>query len=125
MGVVVRFVFVYLFLAVIGGAQAAELNTASYPAHSIRIIIPLAPGSGADNAVRIITQKMSQNMGQGFIVENLPGAAGLIGADKVAKAKPDGYTLGGFNDSILTMVPNVNPKLPWNPIKDFASISWL
>ncbi|MEI7565362.1 MAG: tripartite tricarboxylate transporter substrate-binding protein, partial [Burkholderiaceae bacterium] len=60
---------------------------------------------------------------QGFIVENLPGAAGLIGADKVAKAKPDGYTLGGFNDSILTMVPNVNRKLPWNPIKDFAPIS--
>ena len=118
-----RFVYVYLFLAIIGGAQAAELNTASYPTHPIRIIIPLAPGSGADNAVRIITQKMGQNMGQGFIVENLPGAAGLIGADKVAKAKPDGYTLGGFNDSILTMVPNVNRKLPWHPIKDFAPIS--
>ena len=113
----------FILLASAGYGHAAEPNINSYPTHAIRIIIPLAPGSGADNAIRIITQKMSQNMGQAFIIENLPGAAGLIGADKVAKASPDGYTLGGFNDSILTMVPNVNRKLPWHPIKDFAPIS--
>ena len=57
-----------------------------YPKKPIRLIIPLAAGSAVDNAARIVTTKMAQNMGQAFVIENLPGAAGLSGADKVAKA---------------------------------------
>jgi tripartite-type tricarboxylate transporter receptor subunit TctC len=95
----------------------------NYPNKPIRIIIPLAAGNSIDSAVRILTQKMSQSMGQSFVIETLPGAAGIIGTDKVAKSPPDGYTLGAFNDSILTMVPNFPNKIPWDPIKDFDPIS--
>jgi tripartite-type tricarboxylate transporter receptor subunit TctC len=95
----------------------------AYPNKPIKLIIPLAAGSAVDNAARIITQKMSQSMGQAFVIENLPGAAGLSGADKVAKAAPDGYTLGGFNDSIMTMVPNLNRNTPWDIVKDFEPVS--
>ena len=95
----------------------------AYPSKPIRLIIPLAAGSAVDNAARIVAQKMSVNMGQSFVIENQPGASGVIGASNVAKAAPDGYTLGGFNDSIMTMVPNMNPKMPWDILKDFEPIS--
>lgn len=95
----------------------------SYPNKPIRMIVPLAAGSAVDNAARIVTQKMAQNMGQGIVIENQAGAAGLIGADRVAKAAPDGYTIGGFNDSIMTMLPNLQPKMPWDILKDFEPVS--
>ncbi|MBC5764584.1 Bug family tripartite tricarboxylate transporter substrate binding protein [Ramlibacter albus] len=94
-----------------------------YPTKPIRIIVPLAAGSAVDNAARIVAERMSRNMGQGIVIENKPGAAGLIGATDVAKAAPDGYTLGGFNDSIMTMVPNMTAKMPWDILKDFEPVS--
>ncbi len=94
-----------------------------YPTKPIRMIVPLAAGSAVDAAARIITQKMSQNMGQSIVIENLPGASGLIGADRVAKAAPDGYTIGGFNDSIMTMLPNLQTKMTWDILKDFEPVS--
>ena len=95
----------------------------AYPNKPIRMIVPLAAGSAVDNAARIVAQKMSQNMGQGIAIENQAGAAGLIGADRVAKAAPDGYTIGGFNDSIMTMLPNLQAKMPWDIVKDFEPVS--
>ena len=94
-----------------------------YPNKPIRMIVPLAAGSAVDVAARLLAQKMGANMGQTFVVENVVGAAGIIGAGQLAKAAPDGYTIGGFNDSILTMVPNLNPNTPFNPVTDFAHIS--
>src|ERR1700686_3139886 len=100
-------------------AQAQQ----GYPNKPIRMIIPLAAASAVDNAARIVTQKMSANMGQQFVIENVPGAAGLIGTAQVAKAAPDGYTIGGFNDSIMTMLPNMPTKPSWDILKDFEPIS--
>jgi len=94
-----------------------------YPRKPILMVVPLQAASAVDNAARIVAQKMSQNMGQAVIVENQPGAAGLIGAERVAKAAPDGYVIGGFNDSIMTMVPNTYAKMPWDPVRDFAPVS--
>jgi tripartite-type tricarboxylate transporter receptor subunit TctC len=94
-----------------------------YPNKPIRMIVPLAAGSAVDVAARLLAQKMGANMGQTIVVENIVGAAGIIGAGQLAKAAPDGYTIGGFNDSILTMVPNLNPNTPFNPVTDFAHIS--
>ena len=94
-----------------------------YPNRPIRMIVPLAAASSVDNAARIVTQKMSESLGQPIAIINQPGASGVIGADQVARALADGYTLGGFNDSILTMVPVTMPKVPWDPMKDFAFIS--
>jgi tripartite-type tricarboxylate transporter receptor subunit TctC len=87
------------------------------------MIVPLAAGSAVDNAARIVAQKLAQNLGQSIVIDNRPGAAGLIGAGEVAKAAPDGYTLGGFNDSIMTMLPNMNAKMPWDILKDFEPVS--
>ena len=95
----------------------------SYPTKPIQMIVPLAAASAVDNAARILAQRMSQNIGQAIVVENQPGAAGLIGAERVAKAAPDGYTLGGFNDSIMTMLPNLHPTMPWDILKDFEPVS--
>ena len=74
---------------------AAATNAAAqgYPSKPIRMIVPLAAASAVDNAARIVTQKMSANMGQSFVIENVPGAAGLIGTKQVATAVPDGYTI--------------------------------
>ena len=102
---------------VLAGAQAA------YPNRPITMIVPLAAGSAVDAAARIVTQKMSANIGQQIIIENQPGAAGLIGAERVARAAPDGYTLGGFNDSIMTMLPNLYPKMTWDILRDFEPVS--
>ena len=73
----------------------------NYPDRPIKMIVPLAAASAVDVAARIVTQKMADNMGQQFVILNQPGASGLIGAEAVARAEPDGYTIGGFNDSIM------------------------
>ena len=99
------------------GAQSA------YPERPIHMIIPLAAASAVDNAARIVAQRMAINMGREIVIENQPGAAGLIGAEKVAKAAPDGYTIGAFNDSIMTMLPNLYPKMPWDILRDFEPVS--
>jgi tripartite-type tricarboxylate transporter receptor subunit TctC len=104
-------------------APAGAYAQAAYPNRPIKLIVPLAAGSAVDNAARIVVQKMSANIGQNIVVENLVGASGLIGADRVAKSTPDGYTLGGFNDSIMTMLPQVKLDMPWDILRDFAPIS--
>ena len=95
----------------------------SYPQKPIKMIIPLAAGSAVDNAARVLTIKMAENMGQAFVIENIAGSSGLIGAERVARAAPDGYTIGGYNDSVLTMVPHMMAKMPWNALTDFEPIS--
>jgi len=95
----------------------------SYPNKPIRMIVPLGAGTAVDVAARLLAQKMSENMGQPIVVENITGAAGSIGSDRLAKSAPDGYTIGGFNDSVLTMVPHLNANTPYNPVSDFAHIS--
>ena len=114
-----------LALALLAGLCACSLAQAqgAWPSKPIRMIVPLAAGSAVDNAARIVAQKMGQNLGQSIVIDNKPGAAGLIGAGEVAKAAPDGYTLGGFNDSIMTMLPNMHAKMPWDIVKDFEPVS--
>jgi tripartite-type tricarboxylate transporter receptor subunit TctC len=95
----------------------------AYPDRPIKMVVPLAAASAVDVAARIVTQKMSENMGQQFVILNQPGASGLIGAEQVARAEPDGYTIGGFNDSIMTMVPNLQSKMRWDILRDFEPVS--
>lgn len=95
----------------------------AYPNKPIKVIVPLAAGSAVDNAARIVMQKISTNIGLGIAIENQAGASGMIGADKVAKSAPDGYVWGGFNDSIMTMLPNLQSHIPWDIQKDFEPIS--
>ncbi len=101
----------------------AALAQSGYPRKPILMLVPLQAASAVDNAARVVAQKMSENMGQPIVIENQPGAAGLIGAERVAKATPDGYVIGGFNDSIMTMLPNVHAKMPWDILRDFEPVS--
>ncbi len=110
--------------AVAAGLLAAALPCAAqdYPAKPILMVMPLQAGSAVDVMMRIVAQKMSDNLGRQVVVENQPGAAGLIGAERVKRAAPDGYTIGALNDSILTMIPNVR-QVPYDPTKDFVPVS--
>jgi tripartite-type tricarboxylate transporter receptor subunit TctC len=92
-----------------------------YPEKPILMLMPLQAGSAVDVMVRIVAQKMSESMGRPIVIENQPGAAGMIGAERVKRAAPDGYTVGVLNDSILTMIPNIRP-VPYDPLKDFAPV---
>lgn len=115
--------FAAVAVSVLACAAPMEVLAQAYPAKPIRMVVPLAAASAVDNAARIVTQKMSANMGQQIVVENLPGASGAIGAERVARAPPDGYTIGGFNDSIMTMLPNMAATLPWDILRDFEPVS--
>jgi tripartite-type tricarboxylate transporter receptor subunit TctC len=108
-------------LALIAGSSVLAQTT--YPDRPIRMIVPLAAASAVDVAARIVTQKMADNMGQQIVIVNQPGASGSIGAEQVARAEPDGYTIGGFNDSIMTMVPNLQSNMRWDIQKDFEPVS--
>lgn len=108
-------------LALIAGSSAVAQT--SYPDRPIKMIVPLAAASAVDVAARIVTQKMAENIGQQIVIINQPGASGLIGAEQVARAEPDGYTIGGFNDSIMTMVPNLQSSMRWDILRDFEPVS--
>lgn len=104
----------------VASAQApAPLN---YPAKTVRMVVGFAPGGGVDVMARFFSQKLGESLGQSFIVENRPGAGSNIGADHVAKAAPDGYTLLMAIAS-LTINVSLYSKLTYDPVKDFTAIS--
>ena len=118
----------HLLALALAAAVASPLVTAQerYPSRPVTIILPLAAGSASDVAVRVIAEKLAESMQQGFPVENAPGAAGLIGTERVMKAKPDGYTLAALNNSITTILPNIQPdKTRFDTLRDFVPISGL
>ena len=94
----------------------------SWPAKPIRVVVPFAPGGGADIIARILGQKMSETWGQQVLVDNRAGASGNIGAEIVAKAPPDGYTLL-MASSALAINPNLYKSVPYDAVRDFAPIS--
>jgi tripartite-type tricarboxylate transporter receptor subunit TctC len=112
-----------ILIAALAAGSFGAMAQSTYPSRPIQMIIPLAAASAVDNAARILAQRMSDNMGQAIVIENQPGAAGLIGTDRVAKAAPDGYVIGGFNDSIMTMLPNLYTTMSWDILRDFEPIS--
>jgi tripartite-type tricarboxylate transporter receptor subunit TctC len=87
----------------------------SYPAKTVTIVVPFPPGGGTDVGARLIAQKLSAKWGQSVVIENKGGAAGILGVDLVAKAKPDGYTLLVGNVGTQSVNPSLYAKLPYNP----------
>ena len=110
-------------MALIAACMPALCGAQNYPGRSILMMMPLQAGSSVDVGMRIVTQKMSENMGQQIVIDNQPGAAGLIGTERFMRSSPDGYTLATLNDSILTMIPNLYKKVAYDPLKSFAPIS--
>ena len=95
----------------------------NYPSRQIRLVVPFAAGGPADLLARVIADEMSKDLGQQVFVDNRPGANTIIGAELVAKADPDGYTLLMAIDGTLVMNPFLYSKLSYDPFKDFAPIS--
>src|SRR5919197_2834826 len=109
---------------------AAFISTAAqaqgtWPSKPIRLIAPFPPASTADVIGRVLGQKMSQRLGQPVVVDNRVGASGNIGADAIAKAAPDGYTVGIVTSSTHAVAVSLTSKLPYDPLKDFTPIAML
>ena len=111
-------------LAICVLALATPVAAQTWPARAVRIIVPFAPGGGVDTVTRFLAQKLTEQVGSTFVVENRPGAAGVLGAELAAKAPPDGHTL--FTSAPeFSINPSVRSKLPYDPFRDFAYISQL
>ena len=108
-------------LSFVGAVSSAY---AAYPDHAIRVIVPFAPGGSTDIVTRIVTNKMSEILGQSIVVDNKGGAGGAIGAQEAARAKPDGYTLSIATVSTLAVNPACKPTgLGYDPFKDFTPVT--
>ena len=99
-------------------------QTAAYPSKPVRLIVPYAPGGSSDIIARLYAQRLSETMGQTFVVDNRPGAGGTIGTDITAKSTPDGYTLL-LQDMPHTINPAVYGRVPYDPIRDFEPVTLL
>jgi tripartite-type tricarboxylate transporter receptor subunit TctC len=104
-------------------AAHAQNSAAAYPNKTIKLLIPFPAGGATDILGRTLAQKLSTALGQQVIVENKPGAGGTIGADTVAKATPDGYTILMATSSTHSIAPAINPKMPYDALADFAPIA--
>ena len=104
-------------------ACAQDVEAANYPNRPIHIIVPFPPGGPTDILSRIVAKEMTASWGQTVVIENRPGADTTIGAEVVAKADPDGYTLLAAMDSTMVLNPLVKKELPYDPVRDFEPIS--
>jgi tripartite-type tricarboxylate transporter receptor subunit TctC len=111
--------------AALGLAAAAPAMAQGFPNKPITIVVPFAAGGGTDIAARIIAPKMAELLGQNVIIENVAGAGGNVGTNRVAKAAPDGYTILMGTISTHAINPAVFKSMPHDPVKDFAPISLL
>jgi tripartite-type tricarboxylate transporter receptor subunit TctC len=107
----------------IAAAFGSALAQDAYPTKSVTMVVPFPPGGGTDTGARWIAQKLSEKWGQPVVVDNKPGAAGMIGADLVSRAKPDGYTIMMANAQTVAINPSLYKKLPYNPDTAFVPIS--
>lgn len=101
---------------------AAAAFAQSYPQRAVRIVVPYPPGSGTDIVARVLGQRLTESLGQPVVVENRPGAGAIVGVDAVAKAAPDGYTVGIADTGPLAINPSLYAKLPYDPERDFAPV---
>lgn len=108
-----------LLALLIVGSPAAQTT---YPEKPIRIVVGFPPGSQPDTVARLVGQKLAETWGKAVLIDNVMGAAGNIAADRVAKAAPDGYTLGQLSQTQLVINP-ILYKLAYDPVKDFAPVS--
>jgi len=106
-----------------GSAVRAQQSPESYPSKPVKIVIPLGPGNSLEIAMRLVAEKLTSALGQPFVIEAQPGAAGQIGTERVARSPADGYTLLSANDGIITMLPNLQKHVRFDPVRDFSPIA--
>jgi len=113
----------HLLAAALAGALPAAFGQAGYPNKPIRLVVPFPPGGGTDGTSRLIAEKFTSLLGWTVIVDNKPGAGGNIGIDAVAKAAPDGYTIGMGQTANLAINPALYAKMPYDALKDLTPIA--
>lgn len=117
---------VVLFVAsVLAALPAAAQVSPKWPERPIRFIVPFQPGSSSDTVARVVGQKLSERLGQQLVIENRVGASGNIGTEAVARAEPDGYTIGLANTSTHVIAASLSSNLTYDPVKDFAPVAML
>jgi tripartite-type tricarboxylate transporter receptor subunit TctC len=109
----------------VSAAPAAAQVSQKWPERPIRFIVPFQPGSSSDTVARVVGQKLSERLGQQIVVENRVGASGNIGTEAVARAEPDGYTIGLANTSTHVIAASLSGNLTYDPVKDFAPVAML
>lgn len=109
-----------LLFASVGALGSAQAQT--YPTKPVRLIVPFPAGGATDLFARTLSQKIGEKLGQTVVVENRPGAGGTLGADLAAKATPDGYTLLLSTSSTHSIGPNLNPRMPYDAVRDFIPV---
>jgi tripartite-type tricarboxylate transporter receptor subunit TctC len=117
--------FCAIVLAATIAASAARAQSADWPDRPLRLIVPFPAGSSTDIVARILAQRLGSRLGQQVVIDNRVGASGNIGADAVAKAAPDGYTIGIATASTHALAMSMSARLPYDPIKDFAPVGMI
>ncbi|HEX9464792.1 MAG TPA: tripartite tricarboxylate transporter substrate binding protein [Alphaproteobacteria bacterium] len=112
-------------VALAGLAAASAAGAQTYPARPVRLLVGFPPGGGADMIARQLSPRLSQELGQSFVVDNHPGANGRIGADMTAKAPPDGYTLLVSTEGALVIGPHIAQKPSYDALQDFTPVTLL
>jgi len=112
-----------LCAAVVLGVGWGGVHAQTYPTKPVRLVVPFPAGGATDLFARTLSQKLGEKMGVALVVENRPGAGGTLGSDLVAKAPADGYTLLLATSSTHSIGPNLNPRMPYDAVKDFTPIS--
>jgi tripartite-type tricarboxylate transporter receptor subunit TctC len=105
------------------GSSACAAAASAYPVKPVRIVVGFTAGGGTDVAARILALRLTETVKQQFFVDNRPGASGAIGADLVARAAPDGYTLSVGTTTTHSVVPQLVPNTPYDPVRDFAHVT--
>jgi len=112
-------------MAVLGLCALTATARAAWPDQPIRLVVGFPPGQATDLIARLAARKLQDTLGQSVIVENKPGASGIIGSESVARAEPDGYTLVVGSSGTMAINPSLYSKLPYDPLKDFEPITLL
>ncbi len=122
-----RLAFALLASAMLASAACAQpvSGDSGWPSKPVRLIAPFPPASTVDVIARVLGQKLSVRLGQQFVVDNRVGASGNIGADAIAKAAPDGYTIGVVTSSTHAVAVTLSPTLPYDPLRDFTPITMI
>lgn len=112
-----------LVIATLGGVEHAHAQTAAYPTRPIKLVVPAAPGGGTDVLARLLAKRLSEGLGQVVVIDNRPGAGGVLGSEQVARAAPDGYSILLGTVATHGLAPSLMKAMPYDPVEDFSHIT--